>query len=70
MVSLSWHGGIWLFVMVATIHNLEEAIWLPHWPGFAVTRRWGVTACAFRFATVAIGALTIGAARLSQSSSA
>jgi hypothetical protein len=61
MISLSWQGWIWLFVMAALIHNLEEAIWLPRWRGFALARRWGVTARAFRFATAAISALTIGA---------
>jgi len=47
----------WLFPVAITLHNLEEAIWLPYWSKNAGKFHRNVNPCAFRFA-VAVLTLT------------
>lgn len=42
----------WLFPVVVTLHNAEEAIWLPGWPKRASRWQGHVTPGSFRFAVV------------------
>ncbi|MBU4425904.1 MAG: HXXEE domain-containing protein [Desulfobacterales bacterium] len=55
----------WLFALAITLHNLEEALWLPGWSQSA--RRWHhpVGAREFRFAVGVLTALAYVAAYLS-----
>lgn len=62
---LSWPAAVWLFIASTALHNLEEAIWLPGFTGFAPLA--SVPPRAFRFAAAALtllfgaaGALAIG----------
>jgi hypothetical protein len=45
---------IWILAMTETLHNIEEAIWLPAWSQTAGTWHPSVTAFEFRFAVTAI----------------
>ncbi|MBV8708676.1 MAG: HXXEE domain-containing protein [Acidobacteriaceae bacterium] len=43
----------WMFPLAVTLHNLEEAIWLPSWAaGHNTELSWQVTAVHFRLALV------------------
>lgn len=44
----------WLFAAAVTIHNLEEAIWLPRWAANAGRYHVPVSAKQFRFAVLAL----------------
>ncbi len=50
---MSFQNLLWLFPIVVTLHNAEEAIWLPGWSKRAVLWRSPVTPGTFRF-TVAV----------------
>lgn len=45
---------VWLFAAAVTIHNLEEAIWLPNWSKDAGRYHVPVSAKQFRFAVLAL----------------
>jgi hypothetical protein len=45
---------VWILVVAETLHNIEEAIWLPAWSQTAGTWHPSVTAFEFRFAVTAI----------------
>jgi hypothetical protein len=45
---------IWILAITETLHNIEEAIWLPSWSQTAGTWHPSVTAFEFRFAVTAI----------------
>jgi hypothetical protein len=47
----------WLFPIAITLHNLEEAIWLPAWSNRAGKWHRPVTPSAFRFAVAVLTAL-------------
>ena len=47
----------WLFPAAITVHNLEEAIWLPGWSRTAGEWHAGVGAFEFRFAVAVLTAL-------------
>lgn len=47
----------WLFPVVITLHNLEEAIWLPAWSNHAGKWHRPVSPSAFRFAAAVFAAL-------------
>jgi hypothetical protein len=53
---MSFQSLEWLFPVVITIHNAEEAIWLPGWSKRAVLWHRPVTPGSFRFAA---GVLTV-----------
>jgi hypothetical protein len=53
----SFQRALWLFPLTATLHNLEEAIWLPSWSAHAGRFQFPVTASAFRFAIVVLTVL-------------
>lgn len=59
MPLLSWPAAIWLFVAAVTLHNLEEAIWLPRWPAFALNGRFRITPFAFGVAAHAVSVLAL-----------
>jgi len=44
----------WLFAAAVTLHNLEEAIWLPNWSASAGRWHHPVRADVFRFAVLAL----------------
>jgi len=52
--EMSFQSLEWLFPLVITLHNAEEAIWLPNWT--KRTERWPVrvTPGAFRFAVAVV----------------
>ena len=47
----------WLFALVVTLHNLEEAIWLPDWSKAAGRWHSPVGAREFRFAAIVLTVL-------------
>jgi hypothetical protein len=57
----------WLFPVAITLHNLEEAVWLPAWSNRAGKWHRPVSPSAFRFAAAVLAALafivTFGSAR-------
>jgi hypothetical protein len=50
---MNFQNLLWLFPIVVTLHNVEEAIWLPGWSKRAVLWHNHVTSGTFRF-TVAV----------------
>jgi len=58
----------WLFPIVITLHNLEEAIWFPDWTQRA--RRWPLPVApgVFRFAVAVLTVLAFGVTWLSAES--
>jgi hypothetical protein len=50
----------WLFALALTIHNLEEAIWLPKWSQQAGRWHPKVNKFPFRFAVVVLTLLAYG----------
>ena len=57
MDAASFQHWQWLFPVAITIHNLEEAIWLPKWSQTAGKWHAGVDAFDFRFAVAVLTAL-------------
>jgi len=51
--ALSFQNLLWLFPIVVTLHNAEEAIWLPGWSKRSVLWHRSVSPGTFRF-TVAV----------------
>jgi hypothetical protein len=47
----------WLFPIVITLHNAEEAAWLPHWSNQAGRWHFPVKKSVFRFAEVVLTVL-------------
>ena len=54
----------WLFALVVTLHNLEEAIWLPDWSKAAGRWHSPVGARKFRFGVIVLTVLAYITARL------
>lgn len=59
----------WLFPIVVTLHNAEEAIWLPGWSKRAALWRTPVAPGVFRFAVVVLTGLAFAITWLSAESS-
>ncbi len=55
---------VWLFALVITVHNFEEAIWLPGWSKTAGRWHRPVDAGEFRFAVFVLTVLAYAAAGL------
>ena len=55
---------VWLFALAITVHNLEEAIWLPEWSKTAGRWHRPVSAKEFRFAVFVLTVLAYAAAGL------
>lgn len=51
---VSYKKIAWLPAFTETIHNIEEAVWLPAWSDSAGLWNWHVTAFQFRLAVVAV----------------
>ena len=51
---MSFRNLLWLFPIVVTLHNAEEAIWLPGWSKRAVLWHSPVTPGSFRFAVAVL----------------
>ncbi len=60
----SWPEFGWLFALAATLHNLEEAVWLPRWSQQGGRWRIRVDAFEFRFAVLVLTVLAYGVAWL------
>jgi hypothetical protein len=58
----------WLFPVVVTLHNAEEALWLPGWSKRAVLWHNPVTPGVFRFAVAILTALAFAVTWLSAES--
>lgn len=67
MFSISFLQLQWLFPVVVTLHNFEEAIWLPKWSKKAGKWHPQVGKREFRFAAVVIAILAYGLTYLSWS---
>jgi hypothetical protein len=57
---LSYDQLRWLFALALTIHNLEEAVWLPKWSHQAGRWHPKVSPLQFRFAVVVLTLLAYG----------
>jgi hypothetical protein len=62
---MSYRNLMWLFPIVVTLHNAEEAIWLPGWSKRAVLWRSPVTPGSFRFAVAVLTVLAFAVTGLS-----
>ena len=51
---MTFSGLAWLFALAVTLHNLEEALWLPAWSKTAGRWHVAVGAAEFRFAVIAL----------------
>ena len=65
---MSFQSLEWLFPIVITLHNTEEAIWLPGWSKRAVLWHSPVTPGSFRFAVVVLTVLAFAVTGMSASS--
>jgi hypothetical protein len=65
---MSFHNLLWLFPIVVTLHNAEEAIWLPGWAKRKILWRSPVTPGSFRFAVVVLTFLAFAVTGLSAAS--
>jgi hypothetical protein len=65
---MSFQSLEWLFPVVITIHNAEEAIWLPGWSNRAVLWHRPVTPGSFRFAVTVLTVLAFAVTWLSAES--
>jgi hypothetical protein len=65
---MSYHNLLWLFLIVLTLHNAEEAIWLPGWSKRAVLWHSPVSPGSFRFAVAVFTVLAFAVTGLSVSS--
>ncbi len=54
---MTFETSIWLFPLAITIHNIEEALWLPQWSRGAGRFHHPVGAFEFRFAVAVLTAL-------------
>jgi len=64
-MALSFRNLIWLFPIVLTLHNAEEAIWLPGWSKRAVLWHRPVTPGFFRFVVTVLTVLAFAVTWLS-----
>jgi len=62
---MSFRSLLWLFPIVLTLHNAEEALWLPGWSKRAVLWHSPVTPGCFRFAVAVLTALAFAVTCLS-----
>ena len=62
---MTFHGLEWLFPVVVTLHNAEEALWLPGWRKRTGRLLTSVTPGAFRFAAAVLTLLAIVVTALS-----
>jgi len=62
---LSFRNLLWLFPIVVTLHNAEEAIWLPGWSKRAVLWHRPVTPGSFRFTAAVLTVMAIALTWLS-----
>lgn len=62
---MSFRNLLWLFPIVVTLHNAEEAIWLPSWSKRAVLWHSAVTPGTFRFAITVLTVLAFAVTWLS-----
>ncbi len=65
---MSFQNLLWLFPVAVTLHNAEEAIWLPGWSKRTVLWRTPVSPGTFRFAVVVLTILAFAVTGLSASS--
>lgn len=65
---MSFQNLLWLFPIVVTLHNVEEAIWLPGWSKRAVLWHRSVTPGSFRFAVAVLTVLAFAITWLSAES--
>jgi len=65
---MSFHHLQWLFPIVITLHNTEEAIWLPGWSKRAVLWHNPVTPGFFRFVVTVLTVLAFAVTWLSAES--
>jgi hypothetical protein len=65
---MSYRNLIWLFPIVVTLHNVEEAIWLPGWSNRAILRHSPVTPGSFRFTVAVLTVLAFAVTWLSTES--
>ena len=63
--TLSFRNLLWLFPIVVTLHNAEEAIWLPGWSKRTVLWHSPVTPGSFRFAVLVLTVLAFAITWLS-----
>ena len=68
ITEMSFQNLLWLFPIVVTLHNAEEAIWLPGWSKRAVLWRSPVTPGSFRFVVALLTVLAFAVTWLSYSS--
>ena len=61
---------LWLFPVVITLHNLEEAVWLPEWANRTGFWRTPVSPRTFRIAVAVLTALAVAVTWLSARSGA
>lgn len=57
---IDYKKTVWLFAISETLHNLEEAIWLPGWTGTAKIPHLTVGVFEFRFAVTLITIIFLG----------
>lgn len=62
---MSFQNLLWLFPIVVTLHNTEEAIWLPGWSKRAVLWHSPVTPGSFRIAAAVLTVLAFAVTWLS-----
>jgi hypothetical protein len=65
---MSFGHLLWLFPIVITLHNAEEAIWLPGWSKRAVLWHSPVSPGSFRFAVAVLTVLAVAITWLSAES--
>jgi hypothetical protein len=66
--ALSFRNLLWLFPIFVTLHNAEEAIWLPGWSKRAVLWHSPVTPGSFRFAVAVLTAVAFAVTWMSAES--
>ena len=65
---MSFRELLWLFPIALTLHNAEEAIWLPGWSKRAILWRRPITPGCFRFAATILTVLAFTVTWLSAES--
>ena len=63
--SMNFGNLLWLFPIVVTLHNVEEAIWFPDWTKQAGRWHAPVAPGVFRFAVAVFTVLVFGVTGLS-----
>jgi Protein of unknown function with HXXEE motif len=62
---MMFRGLEWLFPIVVTLHNAEEAIWFPRWSKRAGRWHGSITPGTYRFAATVLSLLAFGVTYLS-----